>query len=109
MSNPRLDYYCDAVSESFDEHGITATREQIKAVARDMELARDCESQAFYQPENPLIAENTELRRKLSKEQNKRGCRVCGGSGRIIAPFGPVGRVSDSQCDACRGEGKVTP
>lgn len=103
----KLDYYCEAVAESFDEHGITATDEQIKAVAADMELTREGESLAFYTPENPMIRENADLKRKLDIEQRKIGCRACGGSGRDRHMAGPW--YVDTQCVKCRGEGKVLP
>lgn len=105
----RFDYYCEAVSQSFDEHGVTATAEQIKAVAADMEAARDTEGQAFYVPENPLIRENRDLQRKLKVERDKVPCPKCKGSRIEVFNFGPAGRSSTSQCDRCRGEGKVSP
>lgn len=102
----RTDYWRDAVSESFEEHGVTATREQVAAVARDMEMARECESQAFHVPENPLLEENKKLRAEVKAEQDKVGCLECNGRGSITTDFGV--RSSTSQCDWCNGEGKVS-
>lgn len=102
----RFEYWCDAVSESLEEHGVTATREQMAAVARDMEMAREHESQAFYVPENPLIGENQRLAKALKEEQDKIGCLECNGRGNVTTDFGV--RSSTSPCDWCNGEGKVS-
>lgn len=44
------DYYAEGLAESFGEHGITATPEQIKAVAADIAVYVENEGQAFYSP-----------------------------------------------------------
>lgn len=50
MSFGKKDYYAEGLSESFDEHGIVATVEQIRAVAADVELYVENEGMAFYSP-----------------------------------------------------------
>lgn len=50
MSYKREDYYAEGLSEAFDEHGITATPEQIKAVAASVAVYAEHEGQAFYTP-----------------------------------------------------------
>jgi len=102
----RNDYWCEALAESFSEHGVTATDEQLKSIARDMELAREHESQAFYVPENPMVGENARLAKALKDEQDKIGCLECNGHGSVTTDFGV--RSSTSRCDWCNGEGKVS-
>lgn len=102
----RRDYYCEAMAESFSEHGISATSEQIEAVVRDMDMAREHEGQAFYVPENPMISENERLRAQLKIEQDKIGCLECNGRGSVTTTFGV--RSSTSRCDWCNGEGRVS-
>ena len=50
MSYGKKDYYAEGLSESFDENGIVATREQIEAVAADVETYVEHEGMAFYSP-----------------------------------------------------------
>ncbi len=50
MSYTRTDYYAEGLSESFDEHGIVATPEQIRAVAENVELYVEHQGMAFYSP-----------------------------------------------------------
>jgi hypothetical protein len=50
MSYSKADYYAEGLSESFDEHGIVATVDQIRAVAADVELYVENQGMAFYSP-----------------------------------------------------------
>ena len=50
MSYGKKDYYAEGLSESFDENGIGATREQIEAVAADIATYVEHEGMAFYSP-----------------------------------------------------------
>ena len=51
MSDPiKLNYWEECLSDSFQENGITVTREQLRAVANDVEIGRDCMGMAFYEP-----------------------------------------------------------
>jgi hypothetical protein len=103
----REDYFADCLAESFDEHGVTSTPEQLKAVAKDVALAQENIGMAFYEPENPAIRELSDTKRELAKERSKIGCRPCGGTGRLRYNSGPWG--VDTQCDKCHGEGKHVP
>jgi DnaJ-class molecular chaperone len=101
----RANYWCESLSESFSEHGITASQEQIAAVARDIEHIRDGESLAFHTPENPMIERNKELEKKLKREQSARFCKACAGSGRDRHMAGPW--FVDTECSDCRGAGRL--
>lgn len=46
----KLDYWEECLADSFQEHGITVTREQLHAIADDVEGAHDCYGMAFYTP-----------------------------------------------------------
>lgn len=50
MSQSKNDYYAEGLAESFDEHGITATPEQIAAVAADVAGYAENVGMAFYTP-----------------------------------------------------------
>jgi hypothetical protein len=104
---PEHDYWFECVATSLDENGVAVTEEQLAAVARDIESAHENYGQAFYQPENPMIGEMEELRRKLKLEREKRVCPECRGSGEQHSQ-GPY-HGSISQCFRCRGEGRVSP
>lgn len=103
-----FDYWQEAVACSFDEHGITATKEQISAVAKDMGDARDTIGQAFYVPEDPRDEELEKLKKALRVERDKIHCRACNGRGEIIAPCG-TSHVAISGCDRCAGQGRHSP
>ena len=44
------EYWRECIANAFEEHGITATLEQINAVGDDCESAHDNYGMAFYQP-----------------------------------------------------------
>lgn len=50
MSYSRTDYYAEGLSESFEEHGVTASSEQIRAIAEDVVLWTENIGMAFYSP-----------------------------------------------------------
>ncbi|MFD2404868.1 hypothetical protein [Azorhizophilus paspali] len=50
MSHSKTSYYKEGLSYSFDENGITATPEQIKAIAEDIAVYVENECMAFYRP-----------------------------------------------------------
>lgn len=50
MSYGKDDYYAEGLSQSFDEHGVTATREQIQAIAEDLLVCIEHQGMAFYEP-----------------------------------------------------------
>ena len=104
-----MDYWKECISESFDEHGIKATDEQIECVAGDVEGAHENHGMAHGHDciPNPLETELKELKASLKKEQSKIHCTTCAGLGRIITP-GPY-HSADSECWRCHGEGKCIP
>lgn len=104
-----FNYWQECVSQSLDEHGVTATTEQVVEIAKDIEGAHECHGMAHYVPENPLMREVEELTRKLKRERDKTVCEKCWGKGRLIEGFGPGGRTSNSQCWKCSGEGYIYP
>jgi hypothetical protein len=103
----KLDYWEECLAQSFEEHGITATREQIRAVADDVEGGRECMDMAFYVPENPVHEELARTKRELQKERDKVVCPDCRGRGRLVYASGD--RSVDTQCDKCSGEGYYIP
>lgn len=107
------DYWHEAVSCALDEMGRLKdfTADELKEFGEAMRRAAEMESEStgrIYIP-NPLETENTELKRKLAREESKVGCLECDGTGRIISAWGGSGRTTNSQCFKCRGEGKYLP
>jgi hypothetical protein len=98
-------YWEECLSSSFDEHGIIATPEQIRAIAKDVELGRENFTLCYPFPENPYPGEIERLKKELIKEREKEVCPVCLGSKRNIS-YGPCHSAS-SPCYKCRGEGKI--
>ena len=106
MSDAQRDYWTESIETSFEEHGVTATPEQIEAVAGDVEGCHDNYGLAFYTPSGDhRDTEIKQLRDELEKERNKRICSECKGRGRIVTQ-GPY-HSSDSECSECRGEGRL--
>ena len=103
----RNEYWDECIAVSFDEHGITATAEQIKNVSGDVQSAHENYGMAHYTPENPLIGEVSRLKRDLVKEREKVICKICKGTGEIVS-YGPI-HSAYSQCFKCRGEGRHSP
>lgn len=104
-----MDYWRECVSESLEDAGIVATKEQIETVTSWVEGAHENFSMAHGHDciPNPLVSENESLKRELSNERNKVVCRECNGHGRTTTQ-GPY-HSSNSECYKCRGEGKVNP
>lgn len=107
MSYSRDDYYVEGLSEAFDEHGVTATPDQIKAIAADVAGWTENIGMAFYQPADPGISEADKLRAELQKERSKVVCRICNGHGSITS-HGPYHSATGS-CWKCNGEGRHLP
>lgn len=99
-----MKYWEECLSSSFEEHGIKASEEQIKAIANDVECAHENYGLAFHVPENPLIRELEDTKEKLRKEKDKKMCQSCNGMGYTTFRFGS--RSGSSKCDKCGGEGK---
>ena len=66
-----MKYWHEAVACALDEAGVTATDEQIDAIAKDMEGAHENIGLAFHVPENPLIREVSELERKVKAARDE--------------------------------------
>ena len=102
-----LEYWEECLSQSMDEHGLTASREQIRLIAQDMSSARESYGMAFYQPENPMINEVRDLEKKLMHERSLVHCSVCNGTGREIYNSGPW--AVNATCYRCNGRGRHNP
>lgn len=98
-----FDYWAEVVGQSFDEHGIVYTREQVQAIARDMEGAQQEYDQTSYQPPDPVHRELAETKAALAKEREVEGCRTCKGRGWYAVDI--LGRVSRETCTDCDGRG----
>lgn len=102
MSN--LDLWKELIAESLDEHGVTATAEQIALIASDAAGISESIGEHSFHPADPMIRELADSKAALKREQDKVACSPCKGTGRIYTP-GPY-HGSDSQCWKCRGEGR---
>lgn len=100
-----IEYWRECISEALEHAGVSATLDKIKLVAGDVEIAHQCYGQAFPVPENHLIHEVSNLKRKLEVESQLSFCRRCQGSGRITEHFGSW--TSNEECPKCFGAGKV--
>ncbi|WP_425318772.1 hypothetical protein [Pseudomonas nitroreducens] len=107
MSYSKEDYFAEGLAESLEEHGVEATSEQIKAIAKDVALFAESIGQALYVPESPGIREADLLQKELERERAKVVCRVCNGSGNTVS-HGPH-HSAHSTCWKCNGEGRQAP
>lgn len=108
----RAEYWREAVEYAFDACGLwdaikDIPTEKLLEVGASLSTSADCQSLAFYTPENPMIAENKRLERKLKWERELVGCHECGGSGGLEYSSGPW--AVSTTCDRCNGAGKVHP
>lgn len=104
------EYWVEAVAQSLEEHGITATQEQISKVAVDIQHAHEMYGEAFghhFIP-NPLEAENKRLSAEVIKEREKVICKECKGKGFLVS-YGSGTLMCESQCWKCRGDGRHSP
>lgn len=102
-----MNYWNECISEAFDDAKIIATKEQIETVVSWVEGAHENYGMAHGHDciPNPLQGENEDLKRKLSREQNKEICAKCKGKGHLTTQ-GPC-HSSNSSCYVCRGEGYI--
>lgn len=108
MSYSRTDYYAEGLAEAFEEHGVTATAEQIRAIASDVAGWAECIGMAFHVPAgDPRDSELADLRKQLERERNKVVCGACKGSG-LLRFQGPY-HGSTSTCHKCNGAGRHEP
>lgn len=100
MSGPR-DYWEECIAISFEENNISATDEQIKNVAGDVEASHDNAGMAFghHCIPDPRDTEIATLKTALKNENDKIICPQCKGSG--------GSRVYP--CWKCHGEGRRLP
>lgn len=106
----QLDYWAECVASALEEHGVTATHEQIAAIAKDIQLSHENYGMAFYSPpasELPVFGELREARKELERERSKVPCRVCDGKGMLVT-HGPH-HSSMGQCWKCGGRGRHDP
>ena len=101
------DYWKACLEASFDEHGIIVSDATLAAIAEDMQMAREMESEScgYLSIPDPRDTEIKTLKRSLETEMAKSFCITCQGTGRITESSGV--RSSNTQCWKCRGEGKV--
>ncbi|MFA4826581.1 MAG: hypothetical protein WC593_15640 [Methanoregula sp.] len=102
-----MDYWEECLAESFEEHGVVVTPEQLTSITKDVAGAFENYGMAYPTPENPLKSELSDLKRELKKEREKVVCPECKGSGQDIS-YGPS-YTAISDCSKCKGEGKVSP
>ncbi len=102
-------YWNEAVSVALDEAGVTATNEQIAAIAGSIQVSHENIGMAYPTPEHPAIREASDLKRELEKERAKVVCPDCKGRGSITTTWGSSGRSSTGRCDTCNGEGYKLP
>lgn len=110
MADWQTDLWAETIECSFEEHGITATTEQLQAVAADVQCAHenwgmatglDVATANFKSDERRQIED---LQKELRREQNMVTCRTCNGFGyiRINGPY----HYSDETCHKCNGRGR---
>lgn len=109
MSYEPKDYWVECIEIALADHSVSATREQIIAIASDVEGAHDSYGMAFYSPPagEHYRSEIDQLQRDLKKERAKVVCPDCHGRGRLVYNAGPWG--VNSHCSKCNGEGKCSP
>lgn len=102
-----MDYWEEAVSIALNDEGIVATKEQIENIAGAMQVNHENYGMAHGHDciPSPLSYENSELKRELRAERDKKHCPACDGRGHITTHGGV--RSSSSICYKCRGEGRV--
>ena len=106
IADAHRDYWIEAVETSFEEEGISATKEQVEAVAGAMEVSQECFGMSFPAPESSHKSELAEMERKLTREKEKEICEDCNGKG--FESYAGV-RPSMNQCTWCNGEGYIYP
>lgn len=102
-----IELWKELIGESLDEHGVTASSDQIALIAKDAMGIAEGIREFSYQPENPMISELAASKAALKREQEKIICQTCKGAGYLIS-YGPH-HSSESSCWKCRGDGRHAP
>ena len=95
------EYFVECLAQSFEDHGLTATLEQIAAIAEDVAAAESTRREQFGYDSipNPDRKKISDLSAELKKEREKIQCLNCTGSGRKYG----------MECHKCNGEGRISP
>ena len=109
MTDAQRDYWTECVEAAFEEAAISATPEQVEAVAGAVEVSHDNYGMAFYTPPSGehLRSEIDTLKRELADERRKVICKECRGRGSITIN-GPY-HSATSSCWKCGGDGRHLP
>lgn len=102
----RVDYFRIGIAEAAEECGLEITEEQLNHLASAVAGGASEIGQVFPEPESAQELVVRKLKKELQKERDKIICPECRGQGSITEFF--CGWRSTSQCDICRGEGKVS-
>jgi len=100
-----MDFWEECISESFDDAGITATKDQIGTVAYWVEGAHENYGMAHGYDciPNPLNTEIERLKNELKIEREKGICPECKGKGGEMSYGGTF--QSFHECSKCQGSG----
>lgn len=101
------DYWTECIASSLEEHGVTATADQISAIAADVQIGHESHGMAYGHDVigRGARTEADELRDELNREREKQPCDDCKGRGYIVER-GPYHHF-EHECSKCRGEGRV--
>ena len=109
----RDEYWVECVSIALNDAGISASREQILEIAGAVQGCHENIGMSFgddVASANWCASQRREVddaKKALRHEVEKVVCRSCGGHGRLKYNAGPW--AVNTECDACRGDGKVHP
>lgn len=105
------DYWTEHAEIAMDEAKLSASPEQIQAIAGVIESAHEFFGQSMgHDVANRNWHESKEqevkdLKQELLAERNKTVCKECRGKGWIIENF--LERSSTSTCWKCHGDGRI--
>lgn len=104
-----MNYWQECIGCAFDEAGLSASEEQIKSIAKNVEFAHNMygEAHGYEHIPNPIQLENDKLKKKLKFEEEKITCPECKGK-RSLTTHGPY-HSATSSCFLCKGDGKIHP
>lgn len=102
-----IDLWKELISESLDNHGVSASAEQIASIAEDAAGIAESIREYSFCPADPMIRELEDTKAALERERDKVTCSTCKGTGYLISN-GPC-HSSHSSCWKCRGDGRHAP